>query len=278
MNKTKTIKDVLAKEKPVQEVVVAKMPKTTKPLKQEKPIDRWEFKDREYYLLGDHTPVMKLLRSKGIYWFDEEKGYEREIKLTSNQRTPFVDEFKGDAKLEHIIFRDGVLNVPRNKVVLQQLLSLYHPSKGRDYDERNNEGDAVDQLDTIEIQLEAMNVAKNMDIDQAEAIVRTEIGSRVSKMSTKEVKRDLMVFAKNNPNLFLELAHDENINIRNIGIKAVEEGILSLSNDQRTFMWGKTNKKIVTVPFDENPYSALVHYFKTDEGIEVYRAVEKRLN
>ena len=180
--------------------------------------------------------------------------------------------------MEHIIFRDGVLNVPRNKVVLQQLLSLYHPSKGRDYDERNNEGDAVDQLDTIEIQLEAMNVAKNMDIDQAEAIVRTEIGSRVSKMSTKEVKRDLMVFAKNNPNLFLELAHDENINIRNIGIKAVEEGILSLSNDQRTFMWGKTNKKIVTVPFDENPYSALVHYFKTDEGIEVYRAVEKRLN
>ena len=100
--------------------------------------------------------------------------------------------------------------------------------------ERNNEGDAVDQLDTIEIQLEAMNVAKNMDIDQAEAIVRTEIGSRVSKMSTKEVKRDLMVFAKNNPNLFLELAHDENINIRNIGIKAVEMKIIKLSNDQIT--------------------------------------------
>tara|TARA_R100000008_G_C3569883_1_gene161405 strand:- start:28 stop:864 length:837 start_codon:yes stop_codon:yes gene_type:complete len=274
----KAIKDVLAKEELVQEeVVVKEEPKTTKPLKQEKPIDRWEVKDREYYLLGDHSPVMKLLRSKGIYWFDEEKGYEREIKLTTNQRTVFVDEFKGDAKLEHIIFRDGVLNVPRNKVVLQQLLSLYHPGKGKEYDERNNEAEAQDELFSIEMQLEALNVAKNMDIDQAEAIVRTESGSRVSKMTSKEIKRDLMVFAKNDPYLFLELANDENINIRNIGIKAVEEGILSLSSDQRTFMWGKTKKKIMTVPFDENPYSALTHYFKTDEGLDVYRAVEKRL-
>jgi hypothetical protein len=274
----KAIKNVLAKEEPVQEVVVMEKPKTTKPLKQEKPIDRWEVKEREYYLLGDNTPVMKLLRSKGIYWFDEEKGYEREIKLTSNQRTVFVDEFKGDAKLEHIIFRDGVLNVPRNKVVLQQLLSLYHPGKGKDYDERNNEGEAQDELSIIEVQLEALNVAKDMDIDQAEAIVRTEVGSRVSKMSSKEVKRDLMVFAKNDPYLFLELANDDNINVRNIGIKSVEQGILSLSSDQRTFMWGKTKKKIMTVPFDENPYSALVHYFKTDEGLDVYRAIEKRLN
>ena len=274
----KAIKNVLAKEESVQEVVVMEKPKTTKPLKQEKPIDRWEVKEREYYLLGDNTPVMKLLRSKGIYWFDEEKGYEREIKLTSNQRTVFVDEFKGDAKLEHIIFRDGVLNVPRNKVVLQQLLSLYHPGKGKDYDERNNEGEAQDELSIIEVQLEALNVAKDMDIDQAEAIVRTEVGSRVSKMSSKEVKRDLMVFAKNDPYLFLELANDDNINVRNIGIKSVEQGILSLSSDQRTFMWGKTKKKIMTVPFDENPYSALVHYFKTDEGLDVYRAFEKRLN
>ena len=274
----KAIKNVLAKEEPVQEVVVMEKPKTTKPLKQEKPIDRWEVKEREYYLLGDNTPVMKLLRSKGIYWFDEEKGYEREIKLTSNQRTVFVDEFKGDAKLEHIIFRDGVLNVPRNKVVLQQLLSLYHPGKGKDYDERNNEGEAQDELSIIEVQLEALNVAKDMNIDQAEAIVRTEVGSRVSKMSSKEVKRDLMVFAKNDPYLFLELANDDNINVRNIGIKSVEQGILSLSSDQRTFMWGKTKKKIMTVPFDENPYSALVHYFKTDEGLDVYRAIEKRLN
>ena len=274
----KAIKDVLTNELVQEEVVVAEKPKATKIKEQVDTNDKWDYKDRQYYLLGEDTPVMKLLRSKGIYWFDEEKGYEREIKLTTNQRTVFVDEFKGDAKLEHIIFRDGVLNVPKNKVVLQQLLSLFHPGKGRDYDERNNEADAQDELSIIEVQLEALNVAKNMEIDQAEAIVRTEAGSRVSKMSSKEVKRDLMVFAKNDPYLFLELAMDENINIRNVGIKAVEEGILRLSSDQRYFMWGSTDRKLMTVPFDEHPYTALAHWFKTDEGMEIYTQIEKRFS
>ena len=34
----------------------------------------------------------------------------------------------------------------------------------------------------------------------------------------------------------------------------------------------------MTVPFDEHPYSALAHWFKTDEGMEVFKNVEKRLN
>jgi hypothetical protein len=34
----------------------------------------------------------------------------------------------------------------------------------------------------------------------------------------------------------------------------------------------------MTIPFDENAYSALASWFKTDEGMEVYRSIEKRLN
>jgi hypothetical protein len=96
-------------------------------------------------------------------------------------------------------------------------------------------------------------------------------------MTSKELKRDILLFARSNPKLFLELVKDENINIRNLGIKAVEAGIIKLSNDQRTFMWGTNDRKLITVPFDENPYSALAAYFKTDEGIEVYQTVEKKL-
>jgi hypothetical protein len=32
----------------------------------------------------------------------------------------------------------------------------------------------------------------NMDIDMAEAIMRVEVGSKVSEMSSKELKRDLL--------------------------------------------------------------------------------------
>ena len=145
------------------------------------------------------------------------------------------------------------------------------------FEEFDAEEDAEDELDFLELELDALTAARSIDIDQAEAILRTEVGSRVSDMSSKELKRDLLLFAKKDPILFLELVNDENINIRNLAIKAVEQRIINLSDDNRTFSWASTGRKLITVPFDENPYSALAAYFKTDEGIEVFQSVEKRL-
>ena len=237
----------------------------------------WEVKDRTYLLKNDLSPLTFTIKSKNIFWFDEEKGFERELKYTINQKTPFVDEFKGNARLGHIVFEDGILVVPKNKQTLQKLLSLYHPSKGKVYQEFDPNVEAQDELEIIENEVEALLIAKEMDIDQAEAIVRINAGSAVSTMTSKELKRDLLVFAKNDPILFLELANDENVQVRNVGLKAVEAGIVKLSDDQRTFKWGTNGRKLMTVPFDENPYSALAAWFKTDEGVEVYKAIEKKL-
>ena len=242
-----------------------------------KAVPKWEVKDRLYELKGKKSPIVFILKSKGIYWFDEDMGYEREIKYTVNQKTVFVDEFKGNARLGHIIFRDGRLFVPREKVILQQILSLYHPDKGRVYEEYNPVQIAENDIDYLETEIQALNVATQIDVDRAEAILRAELGNKVSTMTSKELKRDLLLFARSNPYLFLELSQDENVNIRNMGIKAVEQGIIKLSNDQRTFKWASNDRKLLTVPFDENPYSALAAWFKTDEGIEVYQTIEKRL-
>ena len=123
-----------------------------------------------------------------------------------------------------------------------------------------------------------MNAANNLDINMMEAIMRVEIGSKVSEMSSKELKRDLLLYAKKNPQLFLDLVNDENVVLRNFGIRATEMGILKLSSDQRTFKWGSNDRKLMNVPFDEHPYSALAAWFKTDEGMEIYSNIEKRLN
>ena len=242
-----------------------------------KTADGWEIKDRQYFLLNNKTPLSQSIRSSNIFFFDEEKGFERELKNTSNQRTVFVDEMQGDARLEHIIFRDGVLHVPKSKVVLQKLLSLYHPHRDTLFAENKPEVAALNEIDMLELEVEALTIAMDMDIDDAEAILRVELGSKVSTMSSKELKRDLLLFAKRNPNLFLELLEDENVHLRNMGIKANEMGIISLSPDQRTFYWTATERKLCTVPFDEHPYSALAAWFKTDEGMPVFNSVEKRL-
>ena len=221
--------------------------------------------------------VIEKPKPKKPEW-DEKLGYERELKYTSNQKTPFVDEMKGDQRLEHIVFENGALFVPRNKTVLQKLLSLYHPHRDQLFYEYKPVEEAVDEIAYLEMEVEALDLARSIDIDMAEAIMRVELGSRVNKMSSKELKRDLLLYARKNPALFLELVNDDNVQLRNFAIKSVEAGLISLSSDQRTFNWANNGRKLMTVPFDEHPYSALAAWFKTDEGMEVYKNVEKRLN
>ena len=272
----------MAKKQKTQEVEVpvveTPVVETPKPKKVEPAKPKWEIKDRVYYLKGNKKPLSYMLRTNNIYYFDEKKGYERELKYCQNQITPFVDEMTGDQRLEHIIFRNGSLFVAKEKTVLQKLLSLYHPHKDKLFYEYNPVKEATDDIEMLELEADAIVIARDLDIDMVEAIMRVEKGSEVSSMSSKELKRDLLVFARNNPALFLELASDDNVQLRNFGIKAVELGIIKLSNDQRNFLWGSNDRKIMTVPFDEHPYTALAHWFKTDEGMEIYANIEKRLN
>jgi hypothetical protein len=257
-----------------QEVVTKTPPKPAK--------DAWEIKDRVYYLKGNKNPLTLTIPSKhtskhALLYFDPKTGRQQEIRYATNQSSPLVDEQKGECTMGHIRFKDGTLTVPKEKQNLQKLLSLYHPLKGRIYEEYSAKEEAVDQLEVLDMQIDALNAARNIDIDQAEAILRVEIGSKVNTMSSKEIKRDLLIFARSNPALFISLANDDNVQLRNIAIRATEAGIINLSSDQRTFTWGSNGRKLMNVPFDENPYSAFAAFLKTDEGVEVYKSIDKKL-
>jgi hypothetical protein len=243
-------------------------------------VSNWEIKDRHYYLVGKqpltYTIPSRHSAKRPLLWFDPELNEQREIRYATNMNSVFVDEQKGEATLGHIMFKDGHLHVPKEFQSLQKLLSIYHPFLNKRYREHDSVVEAQDELKTIELELEALNIATSMDVDMAEAIVRVEIGSSVSGMSSKEIKRDLLLFAKRNPALFLDLANDENVQLRNFAIKAKEANIISLSQDQRTISWASNGKKLMTVPFDENPYSAFAAFLQTDEGVEVYKSIEKK--
>ena len=166
--------------------------------------------------------------------------------------------------------------MPKQKQNLQKLLSIYHPAKDVLFKEHDEVELAIDDLEYMTLEIDALVAAKDLDVDISEAILRVEVGSKVNNMTSKEIKRDLLIFAKRNPALFLDLLQDDNVELRNFGIKAVEAGILKLSPDQRNFTWASNGRKVLTVPFDEHPYSALAAFFKTDEGIEIYKNIEKR--
>jgi len=273
---TKKIKneEVIAQEP----VAVTASPQKEKPTVK----DGWEIKDRTYVLTGPHSPLTYKIPSRhttrhSLLWYDEKNKEQREIRYATNQNSPFKDEQKGEATLGHIVFRDGSLYVKKENQALQKVLSLYHPLKNLRYREVDAVVEAKDDLLDLEMEIDALNMARDIDVDQAEAILRVEFGSKVADMSSKEIKRDLLVFAKKNAKLFLDLANDENVQLRNFAIKATEANIIKLTSDQRTFMWSSNNKKLMTVPFDEHPYSAMAQFFKTDEGLAVFKSIEKKL-
>ena len=242
----------------------------------------WEIKDRLYLLKGNKKPVIFTLPAKHstirpLLWFNQETGEQKEIRYATNQNSPFAEDQQGTATLGRIIFRDGALTVPKEMQNLQKILSLYHPLKDQLYTEYNPVQESVDELEYINMEIDALTLARELDINQAESILRVEYGNKVDTLSSSELKRDLIIFAKRNPYLFIELANDENVELRNIGIKATQAGIIQLSPDQRTFTFGDTKRKLMTVPFDEHPYSALAAFFKTDDGMEVYKHLTKRL-
>jgi hypothetical protein len=242
----------------------------------------WEFKDRVYVLAGNHSPVTYTIQTKHtprkpLLWFDEGLKINRELRLATNQKSLFADEQNGYSTLTHVIFQDGVLNVPRTEVTMQKMLSLYHPLKGNLWIEADAAKDAEDEIDLLEFEMEALNLVQTLDIEHLEAIMRTELGSAVSTMSSRELKRDAYRFAKSEPALFIEISEDEDIKLRNLANRAVEQGIILLTDDNTVFKFAN-GKKILTVPFEQHPYAALSQYFKTDDGVMLMKSLTKKLN
>jgi|TARA_B110000444_G_C18709384_1_gene532957 hypothetical protein len=242
---------------------------------------QWEIKTRVYYLLHSITPLTFTLQTKHstqypLLHFDKNTNTQRELRYATNQNSPFVDEQKGECTLGHVIFEDGVITVGESQQNLQKFLH-HHPKKDNIFKEWDQKEVAQDDLADLDAELEAMTAAKNMELDHAEAVLRVEKGSEVASLSSKELRRDLLLMAKKNPEAFLSIANDENVGLRNTAIRAVEQHIVKLSQDQRTFHWGSNDRKLLTVPFDENPYSAMAAWFKTDEGVEVFKTIEKKL-
>ena len=241
----------------------------------------WELRDRIYVLKGGATPVNYILRSrhhinKPLQYFDGTMS--RSLRYASNQTSIFEDEQMGDVTLPAIIFKDGKLIVPKENTLLQKFLSVYHPDLDKVYFEFNANESAKEEVQNVELELEAMTLAKDMDIENLEAIARVAIDGNVSEMASNEIRRDMLIYARNNPEEFIELTNDENIALRNAAVRAVEMGVIKIGDDQRTVSWVKGKKgKIITVPYGENVYSALAVYFKTDEGLDVLQKITNQL-
>ena len=213
-----------------------------------------------------------------MLYFDESQGINRALRYAVNQKSCFEDEQDGNVVVTPIIFEDGLLRVPKNNPVLQQFLH-YHPLNGKKFEEVVVEKDAQKDLDVMTMQVDALVEAKSLSLEQMENIARVLFNTDISKLSTAELKRDILVFAKNNPTVFLNAINDPELKLLSTVQKFFDNKVLSFRNKKRDVHYNLegNKKRLVAIPFGENPIEFLASWFKSDDGLDVLDFLEKQI-
>ena len=243
-----------------------------------------EIKDRVYRLKRGAAPLSFMLPSKSskrrpLLHFDEETGENREIRYATNQMSPFKDEQDGNAIVTPVIFESGLLRVSKQNQALQRFLS-YHPLNGKKFEEVDTAADAAKEVESMNVEVDALIAAKELTVDQMEAVGRVILQGDVTKMSTAELKRDMLVYARNYPADFLQIIDDPSLKLNSTIQKFFEEGILAYRNKKKDvyFNLPSNKKRLLTIPFGEDPLHVISSYFQSDEGVEKLEYLEKQLD
>ena len=185
--------------------------------------------DKVYKLTRNAAPLSFMLATRHtrrfpLLWVDPETGINRELRYARNQSSPFVDEQDDNAIIEPVIFEDGFLRVTKNNQVLQRFLDV-HPHNGVKFKELDNAKDAQQVLENINIELDAMIEARSLSISQLETLTRVLFQKDPSRISTDEMKRDVLVYAKREPEEFMSIINDPVLKLQSTVHKFFEEGI-----------------------------------------------------
>ena len=190
--------------------------------------------------------------------------------------TAIVDK---NAIIEPIIFEDGFLRVPKSNQVLQKFLDV-HPHNGVKFKELDKAKDAQEIVESINIELDAMIEARSLSIAQLETLTRVLFSKDPSRISTDEMKRDILVYAKREPQEFMSIVNDPVLKLQATVHKFFEEGLIKYRNKNKEVWFNtKTNKtRLCTIPFGEDPIYIVSSYFQSDDGVDDLIHLEKLLD
>lgn len=241
-------------------------------------------KDRYYRLKNDLAPLSYTISSRNtrrypLLWYDEEKNINRPLRYAVNQKSPFEDEQDGNAIIEPITFDRGFLFVPKTNPVLQQFM-YYHPQNNVLFEEVDNEKDAQKEVELLNVEVDALIKAKELTIDQLETIGRVLFQKDTTRVTTAELKRDILIYARNYPNKFLDALQDPMLILQSNVHIFFSSGLLTFRNNNKE-VWYNTptnKKKMLTVPYGEDAYVLVSLYLKSDEGIEALKMLEHHLD
>ena len=234
-----------------------------------------------YKLTKEAAPLSYMLPSRHTHrrpllHFDGKTN--RALRYARNQKSPFEDEQDGNAILEAIIFEDGFLQVPQTNPVLQEFLRL-HPGNGDVFVEVDYEKDAEEEVEQLNIAVDALVAARTLDTEQLENVARVVLGRDITRMTTSEIKRDVLVAARRDPEYFMSILDDPMLNLQAKVARFFEEKLLGLRNNGKDVYYNLpgNKKKMLTVPNGEDKNFIVASFLQSDEGIEALKLLENNL-
>jgi hypothetical protein len=243
-------------------------------------------KDKVYVLKQDKTPVSFFIQSRSnkrrqLLHFDEEKGINRALRYSKNQKSVFEDEQDGTAILEPIVMEDGKITVIKTNPILQEFMDM-HPDNiangGTLFYEFDPQKVAEDRVRNLNLEVDALIAARSLDLDKMKSIARVHLESNVDKMTAAEIKHDILLFARNYPEDFLYAIEDPDIDVNDISSRAFDEAYVTFRAGKDIHYNLKNNKKkILTVPFGDRKEDVFMSWLKSDEGLEFYQYLEKQM-
>jgi hypothetical protein len=145
--------------------------------------------------------------------------------------------------------------------------------------EVDKEKDAHQEVEDLNVEVDALVEARQLSLDQIELLTRVMFGKDPSTVSTAELRRDILVFAKNEPREFLSILNDPELKYQAKIRMFFENKLLVLRNGDKE-IWYNTStnkKKMMSVPFGEDPYTVAGHFLKSDEGLDSLKMLETSL-
>lgn len=246
-----------------------------KPRRRQEPVQSTGRKQKIYQLVSGGGIWFKLSQSD-ITIYDSEKDTVRAIRYCPNEPSIYVDEQSPNGRRAHIIFSDKMLGVPASQPNLQEYLDK-HPGNTKNGGSIFYEINYEQKTDTL-IQDEflihdAISLIRDKSIDELIPVI-LYLGISLDQRN-QEIRRELLIEAKSNPQAFIQLFDNPLVKMRASISLAASNGILKINQDG--VFWTDSNRLILATPVGQDGVDMMTKFCLSEKGSLVHQEILKRL-
>ena len=246
-----------------------------KPRRRQEPVQNTGRKQKIYQLVEGGGVWFKLSQ-KDITIYDSEKDTVRSIRYCSNEPSIYVDEQSQNGRRAQIVFVDKMLGVPASQPNLQDYLDK-HPGNtkngGNTFYEINHEQKTDTLIQDEFLAHDAISLIREKSIDDLIPVI-LYLGISLEQRN-QEIRRELLIEAKSNPQAFIQLFDNPLVKMRSSISLAASNGILKINQDG--VFWADSNRLILATPVGQDGVDMMTKFCLSEKGSLVHQEILKRL-